>query len=377
MASPFSGKAGRLAGMWAAGQAQQGLNQITDTLTDAEQRASGYLTQGYGTSRDVLGSGYLDALENLRAAYGEAPGQLTSGKTAAAANLTGGRDAAIASLRGATGDINKYYDQATNALQGSAALYDPLMQRGMAGYDMYNNALGLGGAAGTAAAQGAFKTGPGYQWNVDQATDAAQRAANRTGGSLGGNALNAVTRLGSNLANQEYNNWVKNLSGYQGAALQATTGKAAQLDELAKAYGQQGTSLAGINKDIAGVQRGTSQELAGLDMKTAAALAGMTVDEGQQYAKLGTDYSSNLGQLASGYGAGMAGLITGTAGNIASAQQTANNTITQAGTQGMLAGQQASQNTWGAIMGGLGLGANLLGGGAGGGAGGLLTSLFK
>ena len=40
----------------------------------------------------------------------------------------------------------------------------------------------------------------------------------------------------------------------------------------------------------------------------------------------------------------MAGLITGTAGNIAQAQQAANNTITQAGTGALMAGQQASAN---------------------------------
>ena len=35
-------------------------------LADAEQRAGGYLTEGYGTGRDVLGSGYADMLESLQ-----------------------------------------------------------------------------------------------------------------------------------------------------------------------------------------------------------------------------------------------------------------------------------------------------------------------
>jgi hypothetical protein len=56
----------------------------------------------------------------------------------------------------------------------------------------------------------------------------------------------------------------------------------------------------------------------------------------------------------------MAGLITGTAGNIAQAQQAANNTITQAGTGALMAGQQAAQNSWGAALGVLGAGTKLL-----------------
>ena len=89
------------------------------------------------------------------------------------------------------------------------------------------------------------------------------------------------------------------------------------------------------------------------------------------------DYASQLAQMGGQYGTSMASLTTGTAGNIASAQQAANNAITQAGTQGMLAGQQASANQWGAIMGGLGAATKLGGSLLGGGGGGFLSSLFK
>jgi hypothetical protein len=235
MASPFSGRAGRLAGMWAAGQATQGLGQITNTLTDAEQRAGGYLTESYGTGRDVLGTGYADMLDNLQTAYGAAPGQLTAGRDAGVAALRGGETAALGSITGGRDAALGYGQQAidqtkagygsamTNfgdTMRGAAGAYDPLIQRGMAGYDMLSNSLGLNGAEGNAAARSAFQAGPGYEWQVEQATDAAQRAANRTGGLYGGNTIDATTRLGSNLANQEYGAWQKNLQPYQGAALQ-------------------------------------------------------------------------------------------------------------------------------------------------------------
>ena len=101
------------------------------------------------------------------------------------------------------------------------------------------------------------------------------------------------------------------------------------------------------------------------------------MQEGQDYANLANTYADRLAQLAGGYGSGMANLATGTAGNIAQAQQAATNTGIQAGTQGLLAGQQASQNSWGAILGALGAGSKLLGAGGTGGFGGLITSLFK
>ena len=63
-----------------------------------------------------------------------------------------------------------------------------------------------------------FKPGPGISGTSTRRRRRPQRAANRTGGGYGGNTLDAMTRLGSNLANQEYGNWIRNLQPYQGAA---------------------------------------------------------------------------------------------------------------------------------------------------------------
>ena len=55
------------------------------------------------------------------------------------------------------------------------------------------------------------------------------RSAPRTGLAVSTAATPSTptTRLGSNLANQEYQNWIKNLSPYQEAALQATRARPA------------------------------------------------------------------------------------------------------------------------------------------------------
>ena len=78
---------------------------------------------------------------------------------------------------------------------------------------MLQNSLGLNGAAGNAAAVNAFQASPGYQYQVQQATDAAQRSAASSGILGSGSTLAAVTALGSNLANQQYANWRSSLSG--------------------------------------------------------------------------------------------------------------------------------------------------------------------
>jgi hypothetical protein len=276
----------------------------------------------------------------------------------------------------------------------------------MSGYDMYINSLGLGGAEGRAAAEAAFRAGPGYQWQVDQATRGAQRAANAVGSAPGGgNAMDAVTRLASNLANQEYGNWQQNLQGFQGAAERATGGRAAILQDLANLYQnqgnqtatlqtQQGRDLAGIQAQIAGAEQAAGSQLgaleqnrgttnAGIVQQGNTALATNATNMAQLLANLQSQYGLNQTNLATQYGGARAGLATTITDALAAANNQRWGTTIQAGQQGMMAGQQAAANRMGAIMGGLQLGAQILGAGmglpvTGGGSvgGNMLSSLF-
>lgn len=76
---------------------------------------------------------------------------------------------------------------------------------------MTANALGLGGPGGTAAAQAAFQTGPGYQFELGQGLEAINRSANAAGMGASGNMLREAQTFGQGLANREYKNWVDNL----------------------------------------------------------------------------------------------------------------------------------------------------------------------
>lgn len=164
---------------------------------------------------------------------------------------------------------------------GTAALgaLNPFAAQGGAANTMLGNSLGLNGAAGNSAATGAFQASPGYEWQVNQATDAAARKQNALGMGYSGNTLAALTQLGQNLANQEYGSWQDRLTGQAGQGQQAATAQAGILNgngqslaSLGQSYGQNQGTLYG---------KGAS-DLAGLDMQNAIAGAGLWQGLGSQ-----------------------------------------------------------------------------------------------
>ena len=285
----------------------------------------------------MLGQGYDTARGDINTQYGTARGDISGGYGAAAENLRDG------------------YGQAVGAWQ-------PFHDQSMAGYGMYQNALGLGGEAGTAAAQGAFKEGPGYQWNVDQATGQAARAANRYGGLYSGNTNEAMGRLASNLANQEYGNWVKNLQGFQGAA-QTSTGA------LADIYGQQGAGLAELStnqgRDLSQVAMEQGNQLSGLSERGGIAQAGSAH-------RLRHRTEPTCAPATAPRWPTPRAAITAVRSPTTTSMY---GTIIPSMQQGMMAGQQAAGNRFGALMGGLQLGSQILGGGMG--QGGFFTNMLS
>lgn len=285
MASSFSGKAGRNAAIWTA-----------NYVGDKQKEINGYYNTGLTNS--------LGAISAARDVYGR-------GLTNQVSSINSGADAAIGRLGEAQGLFRGAYDRGE---QASGTLMD---------------SLGLNGAEGSQRAVNTFQAGPGYQWNVDQATDAAARKASALGIAGSGNTLTALAKLGSNLANQEYGGWQDRLTGVS----------------------QQGQQAAGSISNLMSQQ------------------AGYDYGRGQSLSNV---YGQNAQNVAGTYGT-EAGLYSQDAQNRAGAAQWAGNTIAQAGQQGMMAGQNAAQNRTNAMMSGASLGLNLLGsafGSWGGGGGG-------
>lgn len=181
MASPYSGKSGRLA----ANAAQQ-------TVGDAFNQAKTDLKTGLDTYNTNVGEGYDKA--------------------------------------------QGYYQQAGD-------LYKPIGQN--AGYYADQYKAGLGNTPESQATLGTmFQANPGYQFAMDQGQQALARQAAAGGRGASGGALMASQKYGQGLANQEYNNWYQNYMNnlYRGgqSALQGVQGQSQALDaqgRLAYGYG--------------------------------------------------------------------------------------------------------------------------------------------
>lgn len=144
-----------------------------------------------------------------------------SKNAAAAANqgLSNAYNEASQSINGGVKTYNNFANQA-------GAKFDPFYNNGVNANNMYANALGLNGLGGNTAATNAFQAGPGYQFQQQQGLQALDRGAASRGMLSSGNLLMGEQKYGSDLANQEYQNWLKNLllssaSGQTAAGSQA------------------------------------------------------------------------------------------------------------------------------------------------------------
>lgn len=122
-------------------------------------------------------------------------------------------DKAMPYLNQIPGQLKPYYDPYINAGQSSLST---LMNQ-------YNTLLNNPGAVMAMAGQG-FQQSPGYQFQMNQGMNAANNAA-ASGGMLGTGAhqVNAAT-IGSNLANQDYYNYLSKALGLFSQGLAGTEG---------------------------------------------------------------------------------------------------------------------------------------------------------
>lgn len=218
----------------------------------------------------------------------------------------------------AQGLLNSTYQDAKTQMQGQADAYTPFYNTGVQANNAYANATGLNGAAGSAQAMQDFRTAPGYQFQMDQGLDAVNRNAAARGGLASGNNTVDLMRYAQGQADQGWQNHLGNLNNQVNTGMQAANGIANAkqgMASLAMNYGNTGAQL----------QQGLGDRLAGNN----AALAGNEMSTGNT----------------------TAGMVTN-----------ATNQMAQNNAQGMMAGQQAASNRFGAVMGGIQSGMSLLGG---------------
>lgn len=172
---------------------------FTNNAAEEATNRNRALYQGYGTQANDALTGYGTQAGNIFANYGQ-QGQ---------------------------GILNTGYAQGRQDLTDAIGSYAPLSALGSkygGATDLYLGALGARGPEGQAAARAAFQTGPGYQFAVDQATDAAARNAAKLGLAGSGNALDEIRSRAQNFANQEYGGYLDRLAGFVNPELSATSG---------------------------------------------------------------------------------------------------------------------------------------------------------
>jgi len=220
-----------------------------------------------------------------------------------------------------------YQTGQTNLGQAVGA-YNPLVNLG-AQYSQVaptlTGALGIGTPQQVSAAGSAFSNDPGYQFALQQAQQAAERAAGAGGMTASGNLIDAEQRNAINLQNQQYQNWINNLKGVGQMGLGATqagaAGQATGYTNLANLAQQYGENQANVYGNVEGATIGANN----LAAQGQAAGAKNLLGAGLQLATLGltaptgglsnTLFGKAFGGISDMFGGGGGGSATGYGGS--------------------------------------------------------------
>lgn len=191
-----------------------------------------------------------------------------------------------------SGYLQQGYDtgvENVNKALGSYSQLSDLAKKYGSGTDLYLNALGANGAAGSAAATDAFKNSTGYMTGLDAGLDAINRRRAASGMLSSGNADQDATNYATNLVNQQYGTWLNSLGGLVSPELSATSGaasgQAGSYNDLASLaqnnavnklglLGQTTTGQVGANALQAQGEAAGAKNLLGLGTSIIGAVAG-------------------------------------------------------------------------------------------------------
>ena len=176
------------------------------------------------------------------------------------AGLNAAYDKASRALGSGLTSATGYYNQALVPFQTLAGTANTA-------YSAYADALGLNGQEGNTRAVARFQSAPGYQYQVDQAIENADRGAAARGTlNSGGQRANEVG-IASNLANQNWSNYLNSFAPYLSQAPQLASGQA-------DIYSNLGSMNYGYGKDTANY--GWQQQTGIGDANAAADMAAYT-----------------------------------------------------------------------------------------------------
>lgn len=271
MASAFSGRAGRLAGMWAADQATNIFNAQNDLIGRGQTGALAALGQGREQGLNALGQGYGQARDDLGTQFG-----------------------------------------------GAISRLDPWTTAGQDALGVYQGSLGLGGDGARDSAVASFREAPGYRYQVDQASDAIARKASALGALGSGNTMTAISDRAQNMADQGYKDWQGQVAGLSDRGQQAATTQAGMQGQFGTALanlGQsQGRDTASLWGDSAGREASTIGNFSGMGLGALGQFGDTLIGAGTGAMLAGQQASQNrmnFGMNLANLGAGVAGRYMG------------------------------------------------------------------
>lgn len=237
-----AGTAARNIGIWGYQQAQDAIGKGQGILDQAQGNALASLGQGYGRARDDLTTQYTGAIDRL----------------------------------------------------------NPWVTAGTGALSTYQGSLGQGGQAERDAAVAQFQNSPGYQYAVDQASDATARKASALGALGSGNTMAAIADRAQNMQNQEYGAWQDRLNGLSNTGLTAANAQAGL-------QGTFGSQLAGLGTQQGRDESGVYTGLAGLGVNnlwqgTGAGLSAVQNAQTQAASNVASRNSLTANVIGSGLG---------------------------------------------------------------------------
>ena len=205
--------------------------------------------------------------------------------TAAAASAVVTAGTAIAGAVGQSGDVSSGQSAANAAQTGAydsyAANEQPYITSGQSALGSLGNVLGLNGADATSAFQGT----PGFQFAEQQGLSAVDNGAASTGTLRTGNTVRAEENFATGLADQNYNQYVGQLSSLASLGQSATS-----------ALGGAGVATgAGIASTATSDATAQSNILANTTKSVGGAVSGLAGNQSVQNALSGLGSSSTSG----------------------------------------------------------------------------------
>lgn len=246
--------------------------------TEPQKRAAADQIQGITAGNYAATNNLTQGQQNTNADFAGGLDAILSGGVTAANDFTGAKTDALGRLDTTTSGVNailgdtgaaanNVYD-ATKANAGNyfTAGLDPFMtnlKTDQAGQDAYADATGVNGATGYARALDNFHAGPGYQFLLDQGTQAALRGASGAGTLASGGTLVDLQNMGQGLANQQWSSYLSSLQPFLGQSTANAQGAAGVNTTAGTTAAGIGTAQAGTTADLGKTSAGTTAQLGG------------------------------------------------------------------------------------------------------------------